>query len=205
MTKMVRCTAGLHQYDADRHSICPHCSANILMEDTQPSTNISDDKTRPVRRFSEDQDAATLDLSIGHNDPTKASNGQGDATKVVRTEGNQPVVGWLVIVEGAGKGISKPLYHGVNTIGRAEDQTISLKFEADHDDEIARDGHAKLTYDPKGKTFYIQHGEASNLTYLNDAPLLEPKPLQSHDQITIGKTRLLFIPLCNDKFDWDNL
>ena len=199
MTKMVRCAAGLHQYDADRHSICPHCSANLLVEDTQSSINISNDKTRPVRRLSSANEE-TVDL--GTEQTTALSN--DTATRVIKTQGNDPTTAWLVVIDGPGKGFSLPVFIGINTIGRGPEQSICLDFGDQQDDKIARDAQAKLTYDVKGNCFYIQHGETANLTYLNDEPILEPKKLKAYDRITMGQTILMFIPFCGKKFTWDD-
>ena len=91
-----------------------------------------------------------------------------------------------------------------NTIGRGPEQSVCLDFGKQQDDKIARDSQAKLTYDVKGNCFYIQHGEAANLTYLNDEPILEPKKLKAYDRITMGQTTLMFIPFCGKKFTWND-
>ena len=84
---------------------------------------------------------------------------------------DDPVVGWLVIVEGPGKGRAMQLGYGSNSIGRGETDRINLNFG---DDQISRGGHATVTYDPRGRKFYVQHGGGTNLTYLNDQPVLTP-------------------------------
>lgn len=43
----------------------------------------------------------------------------------------------------------------MNSIGRASDERVALDFD---DELISRKGHAIVTYDPKGRKFYIQHG-----------------------------------------------
>lgn len=112
---------------------------------------------------------------------------------------NNPVVGWLVIIDGPGKGSSHQLGFGANPIGRAESERVSLDFG---DSEISRHSHALLTYDPRGNTFYLQNGNSLNLTYLNDEPVLSPCILEAHSKIQLGKTTLCFIPLCTQKFNW---
>lgn len=111
----------------------------------------------------------------------------------------EPVVGWLVVIEGPGRGQSLKLGYGVNTIGRGADLRVSLDFG---DEEISRQAHALLTYDTKGRKFYIQHGGAANLTYLGDAPVLQPYEIKGREIIGIGNTRLIFIPFCGPDFEW---
>lgn len=112
-----------------------------------------------------------------------------------------PVVGWLVVVEGAGRGKSATLGYGMNTIGREAGNRVCLPFG---DMEISRTKHATLTYDPRGRKFFIQHGESTNLTYVGEIPVLAPLELKSGDLIRLGDTTVLkFIPLCGDDFNWD--
>ncbi len=113
-----------------------------------------------------------------------------------------PVVGWLVIVEGPGVGNCLPLGYGTNPIGRAAELRVALTFG---DSQVSRGIHATVIYDPRGREFYVQHGGGTNLTYLDDKPLLEPKQLKARDRITIGDTVLMLIPLCDENFDWQDL
>ena len=111
----------------------------------------------------------------------------------------EPVVGWLVIVDGPGKGQSLQLGSGMNSIGRAKEARVSLDFG---DEEISRQNHASVVYDPKGNKFYLQHGGGINLTYLGDAPVLQPVEITGRETISIGNTKLLFMPFCGPNFIW---
>ncbi len=114
---------------------------------------------------------------------------------------DDPVVGWLAIVEGPGKGKAMQLGYGSNAIGRGETARVNLDFG---DDQISRGGHAIVTYDPRGKKFYVQHGGGTNLTYLDDQPVLIPIELPALSHISIGNTVLRFVPLCGEEFDWQD-
>jgi hypothetical protein len=112
-----------------------------------------------------------------------------------------PVVGWLVVIEGPGRGKSVTLGYGMNTIGREPGNRVILPFG---DMQISRTKHATVTYDPRGRKFFIQHGESSNLTYVGELPVLSPVELKSGEIIRLGDTTVLkFIPLCGDDFNWD--
>jgi hypothetical protein len=113
-----------------------------------------------------------------------------------------PVVGWLVIIGGPGQGQALPLGYGRNSIARGAKARISLDFG---DLEISRDEHAVITYDPKGRRFYLQHGGGTNLTYLNEQPVLVPTELQGKEIIWLGQTQLRFVPFCGEDFDWQSL
>lgn len=110
-----------------------------------------------------------------------------------------PVVGWVVIVDGPGKGNALKLGFGLNSIGRDADDRVPLNFG---DEEISRKSHAYLTYDPKGHKFYIQHGGGINLTYVGRVPVLQTQELVGREIINIGKTFLCFIPFCGSEFTW---
>ena len=111
-----------------------------------------------------------------------------------------PVVGWLVIVQGPGLGASLRLGMGQNSIGRGADARVRLDYG---DTQISRSNHASVTYDHRGDTFYVQPGNGVNLTYLDDGPVLGATPLPNRARITIGETTLRFVALCDGSFSWN--
>jgi len=111
------------------------------------------------------------------------------------------VVGWLVIVKGPGRGGFRPIFVGMNSIGRDASQRISLNFG---DDMISREEHAFVAYDEEARVFYLQHGGKAKLVRLGGRRVLNPIELQPHDLIRIGKTTLRFVPLCGPGFGWSD-
>ena len=155
------------------------------MGESPPPSNVREEKrTRLVggRRRREDEDR--------RQERAEEDRGMDD-----------PVVGWLVVVEGPGKGRSVQLGYGSNSIGRGATDRIKLDFG---DDQISRNGHAVVTYDPRGRKFYVQHGGGTNLTYLDDQAVLTPAELPALSHISIGNTVLRFVPLCGSEFDWQD-
>ncbi len=114
---------------------------------------------------------------------------------------DNPVVGWLVVIEGPGRGQARAIGYGMNGIGRGPDQRVSLDFG---DEQISRHNHAALTYDPRSRKFFLQHGGSANLTYLDGRVVLAPSPLESGSDIMIGRTKLRFVALCGLEFDWQD-
>lgn len=114
-------------------------------------------------------------------------------------ETGDPVAGWIVIVKGPGRGGFRPVYVGMNAIGRAPSQRICLDFG---DETISREQHAFITYDDETRTFYLQHGGKSNLVRLGDAPVLTPTVLKPNDHFRIGNTTFRFVPCCGPDFCW---
>ena len=113
----------------------------------------------------------------------------------------EPVVGWLVVIKGPGYGHSVPLGYGRNSIGRAQSERVTLNFG---DSNISRTHHASVTYDPRGRKFYISHGDSNNLTYVGDKPVLSTEALEPLTDIGIGETVLRFVPFCGENFDWQD-
>ena len=114
---------------------------------------------------------------------------------------SDPVVGWLVIIDGPGKGVSCQLGAGQNTVGRGTQARVRIDLG---DDEISRDSQTIITYDPKHNKYYIQPGLGTNLTYLEGEPVLSPTPLSSGSKIVIGSTSLRFIAFCDQQFTWSD-
>lgn len=112
-----------------------------------------------------------------------------------------PVVGWLVVVEGPGRGQARAVGYGMNSIGRGPTERISLEFG---DAQMSRTSHAVLTYDPRSRKFYLQHGGGRNLTYIGEQAVLTPTEIFSGTDILIGATKLRFIALCGPEFDWQD-
>jgi hypothetical protein len=127
-------------------------------------------------------------------------------TRILRPMGvetdvrSDPVVGWLVILDGPGKGNFRPIFSGSNTIGRSLNQRIPIDFG---DDAISSEKQAFLVYDGRKRQFQlVPNLERPNLVHLNDSALLANGELKPHDKITMGQTTLLFVPLCGPEFDW---
>jgi len=132
--------------------------------------------------------------------PARRSRGSGEAAAGAETA-EDPVVGWLVVIDGPGRGQARAVGYGMNAIGRGPTERISLEFG---DDQMSRTGHAVLTYDPRSRKFYLQHGGGRNLTYLGDQAVLTPTEIQSGVDILIGRTKLRFVALCGPDFDWQD-
>ena len=192
-----RCANG-HIFDDSKDQQCPFCDGSELAADTVvngTATNRSNSQT----------------VLIGRNNAAAISS-KGDNTILIRPPGADPtpeksaskgeVTGWLVVVEGPGKGRDLRLSYGYNSIGRSSDMAICLDFGSDSDSGISRRDHAFVAYEPKSKTFHLSHGSGKNLVYVNDQFIMTPTQLKAHDLIRIGATALLFVPLCGEQFDW---
>lgn len=112
-----------------------------------------------------------------------------------------PVVGWLVCISGCHFGDSFSIYAGKNSVGRSEENRIVVP----EDKSISRSKHALIVYEPKKRNFYLQPGDSSGLTYLNDDYITESHKLAALDIIELGDSKFMFVPLCGETFSWDDL
>lgn len=160
---------------------------------TRKSSIIDDlNETKPI---SSSMDGDLMPAEDSHTKIFRPSSSKSEKEILSR----EPVVGWLVVVNGPGRGQSLSLSYGVNGIGRSESERVCLDFG---DEEISRQRHALLTYDPRGKKFYLQNGEGVNLTYIGEFPVLQTTELKGGEIISLGKTELSFVPFCGPHFDW---
>lgn len=109
-----------------------------------------------------------------------------------------PVTGWLVCVKGPSKGTDYRIRSQYNYVGRAKHMDICISG----DEYISAEKAAIIAYDEMEKKFFISPGMGHNLIRLNDKMVMGSELLHPYDKITIGKTVLLFIPLCGEQFDW---
>jgi hypothetical protein len=107
--------------------------------------------------------------------------------------------GWIVVVEGPGRGAYFAVTNSVSSIGRGLDQSICLNFG---DASISRNNHAAIAYDAEQNRFFLGHGNKSNIVRRNGQPVLSTEELMDGDAIRIGKTTLRFVALCGPGFTW---
>lgn len=225
------CARG-HQYDADLYSTCPYCGdfqrINFEMPvgqfgETMPGTSAplgEAGKTMPgvgvplseAGRTMLGRDMGNFPVSGGpHGLQDEAVTrpprgyerrvGEDNKTRgmIGKTNGIEPVVGWLVCLEGSEKGKDYRLYGRINTVGRDERMDVCIRG----DQGITREVHARIGYDPRKNNFHLIPANSSNNTYRNDEPVYVPVKLEAYDVIELGETKLLFVPLCGQKFSWD--
>ena len=119
------------------------------------------------------------------------------ATPVAADALANPVVGWLAIIAGPGRGAVLPLSYGVNDIGRGTGARVRLDFG---DITVAPENQAAIIYTARSRHFYLQSVAAETL--LNGQPVPKSVELTGGEILQIGQTRLRFAPLCGPDFDW---
>lgn len=197
------CSAG-HVYDADQFPSCPYCNRNtraIQFGATAAPAGYGA-TTAPAGYGAA---PAERDDTIGQTVMPEAIRRRMEQERDNRTVGEfkrklgyEPVVGWLVCVEGPEVGKDYRLFGRINSIGRAEGNDVVLAQEH----TVSQKNHVRLAYDAKHNNFQLIPGEGTNVTYLNDEPLYVPQKLNAYDVLEMGDTKLIFVPLCNERFHW---
>lgn len=116
-----------------------------------------------------------------------------------KEDAKEPLVGWLVGLNGEVYGEGFPLVTGRNYIGRGADMDVVLRG----DPSISRNKHAIIIYEPKSRQFLLQPGESKELFYLDDKVVLDTQVMSNGCELCIGETKLKFIALCGEDFSWE--
>ena len=114
--------------------------------------------------------------------------------------GFTPVTGWLVCIDGPARGTDYHIRAGYNYIGRAEHMDIRVVG----DNQIGHERHAMIAYDQEEKVFFFGPADGKSIVRLNGKMVMVPSELHAYDVITIGSTKLMFVPLCGERFNWDD-
>jgi FHA domain len=158
--------------------------------------------TRTINQIRPENDAKTVLFRPSPNRPSEGTTFDPFAAKAAAQDfSNDPVVGWLVVIKGPGRGNAVRLGYGWNTIGRDPSQRACINFG---DSQISRISHARLLYEPRSRKFSLTLGEGTNPTYVRGEALLSPTEIKSGDRIQMGETELMFLGLCGEHFEWQD-
>ncbi len=203
MSRIIQCPRG-HFYDADVYAACPHCANSAAAGETIPmndETVSMDSGLAPAQPIVPDVPSqGVIDNFKGFT----AGGAQDDDDRTISVDmlnssiSYEPVVGWLVCIKGKEYGKSFELKSNKNYIGRSPDSDIALSGDV----SVSRHRHAIIIFDSVSNVFIGLPGEAKELWYLNNKVVLTSQELKAGDILTIGATRLLFVPLCGEGFSW---
>ena len=196
--EIVRCSKG-HFYDSEENATCPMCAAEAARNKNPLGNNILGDDILPTDYFGHTGDSYAVDNNGGMGAFPKTEPISPVAASSEESTTFDPVVGWLVCVEGATKGTDYRIHSQNNYIGRSARMDISIP----EDSHISAENSAIIAYDNEDRTFYFGPGSGRNIVRVNGKPALSVEKIEAYDVLTIGTTKLLFVPLCGDRFDWN--
>lgn len=174
---------------------------------SQPDVNIWD---------VDDDDTAIVEAAIAAPTPTRRRR---NATRLIGFEHSDDAVtdlfdqksndgdhaalmfpvGWVLVIEGEGRGTCYGLTKGLNQVGRGEENSITLDFG---DTSISRKNHCAIVYDDEERKFILGHGGKSNIVRLNGKAVISNEDLADGDTVKVGSTVLQLKTLCGPDFDW---
>lgn len=205
-----------HIYDSDIYPTCPYCnSAQPVISFGNPGAArgpsvLSSGKTAPLNSLDpfsgggqsvmEDTGVTMPPREVEEKIQKRAVDEQRTMGPLEEKMGLEPVAGWLVCVEGKEKGRDYKVLARINTIGRSENMDICIKGDLG----ISKEDHARVGYDPKNNRFRLIPESRTNNIYLNDDVVDIPTALHAYDVIDFGETKLVFIPLCSPRFNWED-
>ena len=222
--EIVRCSKG-HFYDSEENATCPMCAAeaarnknpigNNVLPDGIIGTSYFDDGNTPSPTLPVDPNGGKVQgyqptVSADYQHAQSSSNGNMGAypktepiSPVAASNEESttfdPVVGWLVCIEGATKGTDYRIHSQNNYIGRSARMDISIP----EDSHISAENSAIIAYDNEDRVFYFGPCSGRNIVRVNGKPALSVEKIEAYDVLTVGTTKLLFVPLCGDRFDWN--
>lgn len=162
-------------------------------------------KTRSILEFEDDDaDVEEVQPKTANGNVAASERGQYrdiDSVKTVSRYGmggTEPVTGWLVCVKGNNYGKAFEIKSGQNSIGRDKSMGICIMEE-----DITREKHAFVIFDPKNRAFFLRGGEGYGLTYCNEELVTSMIRLKAYDEIQLSSAKFLFIPFCGEQFMWE--
>lgn len=105
---------------------------------------------------------------------------------------------FLVCVDGPMTGASFVFQENKAIIGRQKNYEIALF----RDPSVSRSPHAIIKYDKDTLKYTVAPGDAEKRVSVNGAFISQEQQLGIYDILGIGQSRLLFIPVCSEKFAW---
>lgn len=111
--------------------------------------------------------------------------------------GIDPVVGWLVCLQGPERGRDYRIHAGQNFIGRSYEMDIIVS----DDEQVSRERHCAIIFDPSGNEFYLVPGQGTQTT-LNNNLLIDSAALKEGDRIQAGGSTFVFVPFSQEGHTW---
>lgn len=215
--EIIRCSKG-HFYDSEENTTCPYCDGTNAGHSRMPEGILGTDyfghsaagngyiaDTAPAGAAPTDY-AGNGQQKVQQHGPTIPSGGNvqqfGPTTFVNQggsTQEKADLVGWLVCVEGPSRGKDYPIRNQNNFIGRNSRSDICIP----EDHSISSERSACIVYDDITRSFFFGPMMGKNAVRLNGAVVIHSAQLQAYDVLQVGVSKLLFVPLCGERFDWN--
>lgn len=214
-TSMITCPSCGRPYDSAKSGACPHCGSFQATESPGGAAggfSVTEPLTGGFAHTEAPMGAAGVNGGPGFGattPPPFPNGGEGgganpfDIPTVIggdKADGDltEPVVGWLVCIEGPARGSDFRLHAGYNYIGR---ESGDVRIRGDR--QISRQNHAMVAYDSGEHLYFVGPSAGRNLIKVNGHAVLQAVALKNYDVVSIGTTKLIFVGLCGPEFSWE--
>ena len=207
---MRQCEQGGHYYDASIHATCPYCASaagypynngtqqeGVASAKPNPALNSQSVGSQAVLTKPQSASPDAKTVSMFASMPSQGVDGRTIAI-IQKDMGIDPVVGWLVCIRGNEKGRDYRIHSDNNFIGRSEKMDVCVRG----DETISRENHAIISFDIRDKVYYFSPGDGRSIVRVNGRAIFQTTVLEAYDIIEIGRTCLMFVPLCGERFEW---
>ena len=194
--QLEQCPNG-HYYNSALHPTCPICAQGSI-----PATEPFPATSAPGGTYMADSPYMAENPGFPRTEPVSVDRSVSTPSTPFQPTmiggdlnvpgGVEPVVGWLVCVEGPMRGNDYRLHAGYNYIGR---ELGDVRISGDQ--QISRQNHAMVAFDDADGIYYAGPSAGRNLLKVNGKTVLN-----RYDIILIGTTKLMFVPLCGEHFSW---
>jgi hypothetical protein len=199
--QLEQCPNG-HYYNSALHPTCPICAQGSI-----PATEPFPATSAPGGTYMADSPYMAENPGFPRTEPVSVDRSVSTPSTPFQPTmiggdlnvpgGVEPVVGWLVCVEGPMRGNDYRLHAGYNYIGR---ELGDVRISGDQ--QISRQNHAMVAFDDADGIYYAGPSAGRNLLKVNGKTVLNAVELNRYDIISIGTTKLMFVPLCGEHFSW---
>ena len=199
--QLEQCPNG-HYYNSALHPTCPICAQGSI-----PPTEPFPATSAPGGTYTADPPYRAENPGVPRTEPVSVDRSVSTPSTPFQPTmiggdlnvpgGVEPVVGWLVCVEGPMRGNDYRLHAGYNYIGR---ELGDVRISGDQ--QISRQNHAMVAFDDADGIYYAGPSAGRNLLKVNGKTVLNAVELNRYDIISIGTTKLMFVPLCGEHFSW---
>lgn len=200
--QLEQCPNG-HYYNSALHPTCPICAQGSI-----PATEPFPATSAPGGTYMADSPYMAENPGFPRTEPVSVDRSVSTPSTPFQPTmiggdlnvpgGVEPVVGWLVCVEGPMRGNDYRLHAGYNYIGR---ELGDVRISGDQ--QISRQNHAMVAFDDADGIYYAGPSAGRNLLKVNGKTVLNAVELNRYDIISIGTTKLMFVALCGEAFGWE--
>ena len=195
MAKSMKFCENGHAYNPQEHDRCPYCYGEEANKQVNVTLPALDDDILPT-------EAGDYRIPVREREERRPLYEDDDDDRTVaaffKQTGIDPVVGWLVALDGPFKGTDYRIHSDNNYIGRNRNMSICICG----DESISKENHASIAYETRNRKFYFTPGTGRNIVRVNDNAIFTTVELKAYDIIELGVTRFVFIPFCGQEFDW---